>query len=191
MGCGSASQLKSMTIDRSRSSLQGATDVVVLRYRPKPVVERPAPQGQALADHTEDAAVVERDGGVEAPPAVELDAGQEPVDAGGHRGSQSVDAGHRVHPEDESRQPLPGHGIGPHEVRGRAKAEDPSGLVDALRRQMVSLARRQVDGAVACPPHDAVGQQAGQGAVDRRVRLAENERQLRRIDERRPAESID
>ena len=65
------------------------------------VVERPAPQGKALARHTEAAAVVERDGGVEASPAVEFDAGPEPVDARGHQGSKSVDAGHRFHPADE------------------------------------------------------------------------------------------
>ena len=42
--------------------------------------------------------------------------------------------------------PFPEHGVGPHEVRGRPKAEDPSGFTDALRRQMVSVARRQVGG---------------------------------------------
>ena len=36
-----------------------------------------------------------------------------------------------------------------------------------------------------------VGQQAGQGAVNRGVRRAENERQFRRIDERRPAEGVE
>ena len=40
---------------------------------------------------------------------------------------------------------------------------------------------------MADPPNDAVGQ----GAVDRGVRLAENERQLRRIDEGRPAEGVE
>ena len=44
---------------------------------------------------------------------------------------------------------------------------------------------------MADTPGDAVGQQAGQGAVDRGVRLAEDERQLRRIDERRPAEGVE
>ena len=37
-------------------------------------------------------------------------------------------------------------------------------------------------------PDDALGNQIGQDSVDRGVRLAEDERQLRRIDERRPAE---
>ena len=63
----------------------GTPPGAVLRYGPQPVVERPATQGEALAHHAEAAAVVERDGGVEAPPPVELHAGPEPVDAGGHR----------------------------------------------------------------------------------------------------------
>ena len=62
---------------------------------------------------------------------------------------------------------------------------------DTLRRQVVSLARRQVGGSVAHPPHDAVGQQAGQGAVNRRVRLPQDERQFRRVAERRPAEGVE
>ena len=37
---------------------------------------------------------------------------------------------------------------------------------------------------------DAIGQQVGQGSVDGRVRRAENERQLRRIDEGRSAEVV-
>ena len=52
-------------------------------YGPQPVVELPAPQGHALAHHAEAAAVVEGDGGVEAPPPVELHVGPEPVDTGG------------------------------------------------------------------------------------------------------------
>ena len=44
---------------------------------------------------------------------------------------------------------------------------------------------------MARPPHDAFGQQVGQGAVDGRVRLAENGRQLRRINERCPAEGVE
>ena len=44
---------------------------------------------------------------------------------------------------------------------------------------------------MAHPPGDAVGQQVGQGAVDGGVRLTEDERQLRRIDERRPAEGVE
>ena len=35
------------------------------------------------------------------------------------------------------------------------------------------------------------GQQVCQDAVDRGVRLVENERQLRRVDERRPAEGVE
>ena len=50
---------------------------------------------------------------------------------------------------------------------------------EAVGRQVVSLARRQVGGPVTHPPDDPVGQQAGQGSVNRGVRLAENERQLR------------
>ena len=169
----------------------GATGVVVPRYGPQPVVERPAPQSQALAHHAEAASIAECDGGVEAPPAVELHAGPEPVDAGGHRGGESVDAGHRVHPADEQREPLPGHGIGPHKVRWRLKAEHPGGFTDSLRRQVVSLARRQVGGTVAGAPNDALGQQAGQGAVDGGVGLTQDERQLRRVDEGRPAESVE
>ena len=58
-------------------TVPGPPPVAVLRYGPQPVVERPAPQGEALAHHTEAAAVVERDCGVEASPAVELNAGPE------------------------------------------------------------------------------------------------------------------
>ena len=104
--------------------------------------------------------------------------------------SEAVDGGHRVHPADEQRQPFPGQRVGPHEVRGHRKAENPGGLADALGRQIVSLARRQLGGAVTHPPDGAVGQQTGQGAVNRGVRLAENERQFRRIDERHPAEKV-
>lgn len=49
----------------------------------------------------------------------------------------------------------------------------------------------QLWGAVAQPSHDALGQQVGQGAVHSRVRLAEKERQFRRIDEGSPAEGIE
>ena len=97
--------------------------------------------------------------------------------------------GHRI--DTWARQPLPGHGVGAHEVRGRRKAENPGGLSDALVCQVVSLARRQVGGAVAHPPHDALGQQVGQGPVDGGVRLAKDAGQLCRIDERRPAEGIE
>ena len=65
------------------------------------------------------------------------------------------------------------------------------GFADALGRQVVSLARRQLGGAVAHSPDDAFGHQAGQGSVDRGVRLTENECQLRRIDERRPADGVE
>ena len=95
---------------------------------------------------------------------------------------------HRVHPADEQRQPLPGHWVGPHEVRGHCKAEAHGGLSDALGRQVVLVARRQMGGAVADPPGDAVGQQAGQAAVDGRVRLAKDACQLHRVDERQTAE---
>ena len=99
--------------------------------------------------------------------------------------------GHRVHPADEQRQPLPGHGVGTHEVRERIEAEEPGNLSDALGRQVVPLARRQVGGAVARPSHDAIGQQVGQGSVNGRVRLAQDACQLRRVDERHPAERIE
>ena len=122
---------------------------------------------------------------------MELHPGAVPVDAGVHRGSESVDAGHRVQPADEQRQPLPGHGVGPHEVRGRGKAEQLSGLSDAFGRQVVPLARRQMGGAVAHTPDYAFGQQVAQGSVDCGVRLAENKRQLRRIDERRSAKGVE
>ena len=57
--------------------------------------------------------------------------------------------------------------------------------------QVVSLARRQVSGAVADAPHDAVGQQTGQGTVDGRVRLAQDERQFRRVDERHSVDGVE
>ena len=44
---------------------------------------------------------------------------------------------------------------------------------------------------MAHPPEDAGGQHAGQCSVNRGVRLAENERQFRRIDERHPAEEVE
>ena len=61
----------------------GAARVVILRYSSQPIVEGPAPQGQALADHAEAAPVVEGDGGVEAAPAVKLHVGTKAVDARG------------------------------------------------------------------------------------------------------------
>ena len=62
--------------------------------------------------------------------------------------------------------------VGAHEVRGGLEAENPCSLTDALGRQVVSLARWQVGGAVAQPPYDGVGQQVGQRSVDGRVGLA-------------------
>ena len=43
---------------------------------------------------------------------------------------------------------------------------------------------------MAHPPDNAICQQAGQGPVNRGVGLAQNTRQIRRIDERRPAEGV-
>ena len=52
-----------------------------------------------------------------------------------------------------------------------------------------------LDGRWAVPwltrPTMPLGQQAGQGSVDGRVGLAQDARQLRRVDERRPAEGIE
>ena len=62
---------------------------------------------------------------------------------------------------------------------------------DAFGRQVVPMARRQVGRAVADPPGDAVRQQAGQEAVDGRVRLAQDERQFHRVGERHLAEEIE
>ena len=44
---------------------------------------------------------------------------------------------------------------------------------------------------MARPPHYALRQQVTQGSVDGGVRLAQDERQLRRLDERRPAEGVE
>ena len=68
--------------------------------------------------------------------------------------------------------------------------DDPN-LLAGGGRHVVPLGRRQVGGAVARPAHEAFGQQVCQDAVDRGVRLVENERQLRRVDERRPAEGVE
>ena len=46
-------------------------------------------------------------------------------------------------------------------------------------------------GAAADPSGDVLGQQVGQMAVDSRVRLAQDARQLRRVDERHPAEGVE
>ena len=45
--------------------------------------------------------------------------------------------------------------------------------------------------AVIRPPDDAVSQQAGQGAVNRRVSLAKDARQFCHVDERHPAEGME
>ena len=133
--------------------------------------------------------VVEGDGGVEAASAVELHLGPERIDAGGHRGGESVDGGHRVHSADEQREPLPGRGVDQSE--GVSKPRTPAALRMPLAVRWYLLARRQVGGPVAHAPDNALGQQGGQGAVDRRVRLAEDACQLRRIDEWRPAEGVE
>ena len=44
---------------------------------------------------------------------------------------------------------------------------------------------------MAHPPHDALFQQVAQGSVNRGVRLAQDERHLSRVNERRPAEGIE
>ena len=111
-----AVRLSSHALGTRISTVSGRRPVAVLRDGSQPVVERPAPQSKPLAHHAEAAAVVQGDDGVEAPPAVELHAGAEAVDAGGHDGGESIDAGHRGHPANEQRQPLPGHGVGSHEV---------------------------------------------------------------------------
>ena len=69
-------------------------------------------------------------------------------------------------------------GVGSHEVRGGGKAEQPRSLSDALGRQVVPLARRQVGGAVVNAPGNTVGKQAGQCAVNGRGRLARDACQL-------------
>ena len=119
---------------------------------------------------------MEGGGGVEAAPAMELHAGPESVDAGGECRCETVDGGHRVHPADQQRQPFPGHRVGAHEVRGRVEAEGLGGFDDALGRQVVPAARRQVSGPVTHPPDDAVGQQAGHRSVDGRVGFAKDTR---------------
>ena len=115
----------------------------------------------------------------------------EAVDAWRLRGCESIDGGHRFHSADEQRQPLPGHRIGPNKVLRRVEVQYPGGLCDAVCRQVVSLARRQVGGVVDHPPDDAVCRQVAQSSVDRGVWLAQNERQLRRVNERRPAEGVE
>ena len=122
---------------------------------------------------------------------VEFHTGAEPVDARGHRGGESADAGHRVHPADEQGEPLTGRG-----VVARTKSEGASRPRTSVASRIPWAVRwylwlgRQVGGAVVDPPNDALLQQVGQGAVDGRVWLAGNESQLRRIDEGRPAEGV-
>ena len=115
----------------------------------------------------------------------------EPVGLGGQCRGETVDGGDCVHPTDQQREPLPGHRVGAHEVRGRPKAKGPGGLADSLGCQVVSPARRQVDGPVTDAADHAVRQQAGQGSVNGRGRLIQDARQLRRIDERHPAEEVE
>ena len=121
----------------------------------------------------------------------DTETGRETVNTGGRGGSETVDGGHGVHTAQEQRQPLPGHGIGLHEVRGRVEVQEVGSLPNAPCRQAESRARRQVHRAVRDIPGDAVGQQLGQSAVDRGVRLAQDERQLRRFDERHPGQGVE
>ena len=48
-----------------------------------------------------------------------------------------------------------------------------------------------MSGAVAYASNDTFCQQACQRSVDLRVWLTQDDRQLRRVDERRPAESVE
>ena len=70
------------------------------------------------------------------------------------------------------------------------EAEHRGGFSDAAGRQAVRLAGRQMGGPVAHPAEGAVGQEAGQGMVDGGVGLAQDECQVRRIDERRLPEGV-
>ena len=101
-----------------------------------------------------------------------------------------VDAAHRDHLGDQQRQPLSGQWVGPHRNGERVGTDYPGDFADALGRQVVSLVRHQVHGAVAGPLHDAFGEQVAQGLVDRGLRLAEDARQFRRVDERCTAEGV-
>ena len=107
--------------------------------------------------------VVERDSGVEAPPAVELHVGAEAVDAGRHRGGESVDAGNCVHPADGQRQPFPGWGR-PSRIPRRLEAEEPRSLLRCRWPSDVPLIRRQMGCVMAHPAADALRQQVGQGS---------------------------
>ena len=91
---------------------------------------------------------------------------------------------------DKRRQPLPGNRVGAHEGRGRRKTEEPDNLADALRFQVLSLARRQVDGAVAHAPDAAARHKSDQPTVVAREWVAQEACQFRRVDERHSAESV-
>ena len=118
-------------------------------------------------------------GDVEATPSAELHICSKAVRAGRECGAEAVDGSNRLHPAVEQRQLLSGSGVSPHVVRGSVEAKHPSGFANALGRQVVSLARRQVGCAVAHAPDDALAHEVAQSEVDRGVRLAEDERQLR------------
>ena len=130
------------------------------------------------------------DNGVEPAPAVEIHLRTQPVDAWRQGRRQAADGGCRVHPADEQGEPLPGHRVGPHVVRGRVVAQDSGGFADALDRQVVPPAGRQMGRAVADPPGDALGQQAGQAPVDGNVGLPGDHRQFRRVHEGHPADVV-
>ena len=164
---------------------------MVLGDGPQPVIEGAAPQGKALADHPEAAAIVQGDHRVEPAPALEFHLGFQAVHAGGQGCRQAVYQGHGVHAADEQCQPLPGPGVGPHEVRRRVVAQDIGGFGDALLREIVAVAGRQMGRAVAHPSGQASLQQGGQGAVHRRQRLAQDQRQFPRVDEGHEAEVVE
>ena len=103
--------------------------------------------------------------------------------AGGQRCCLAVHRGYGVHPTDEQREPLPGHGIGPHEVRGRVVIQGVGGFTYAFPREVVAVAGGQMGCAVADPPGGTVLQQAGQGAVNGRQRLAQEQGQFVHVDE--------
>ena len=102
----------------------------------------------------------------------------QPIYAWGERGDEAVDGSHRVHPADQQRKALPGRRVGAHEVRRRIETEYSGCLADALGRHVVSPVGRQMGRAMTDSPGDAFGQQARQGAVDRRVGLAQDVRQF-------------
>ena len=95
----------------------GPAGVMVLGDGSEPVVEGTAPQRQALAHHPEAAPVVPGDHPVEPAPALELHPGFQSVHAVGKGCGQAVHRGHGVHTAQQQSQPLPGHRVGPHELR--------------------------------------------------------------------------